>query len=138
MNKENSDITNKCLLVGDKLMPEMHLYQPKIGKYSACGPFTKHEQRIKDFMKDGKLGHVYKNELDKACFQHDMAYSKYKDLKGRTQSDIVLKNKAYKIATNPKYGFQRALASMVWKFFDKRSKRILCEKVLGSGINNDQ
>ena len=68
----------------------------------------------------------------KACFQHDMACNKYEDLKGRAQSNIVLKNKAYKIAVNPNVdGFQRALASMVGKFFDKRSK-----KVLGSGIEN--
>ena len=53
-------------------------------------------------MQDGKLSHIYKNELDKACFQHDMAYNKYKDLQVRTQSDIVLKNKAFKIATNLK------------------------------------
>ena len=53
-------------------------------------------------MKDCRLSHIYKNELDKACFQHDMDYSKYKDLKGRTQYDIVSKNKAYKIATNPR------------------------------------
>ena len=85
-------------------------------------------------MKDDRLSHIWKNQLDKACFQHDMAYNKYKDLNGRTQSDIVLKNKAYKMAVNPRIdGFQRALASMVWKFFDKRSK-----KVLGSGIENKQ
>ena len=67
-------------------------------KYSTCGPFTKHTKRIYELMKDGRLSHIYKNELDKACFQHDMAYNKYKDLKGRTQSDIFLKNKGYKIA----------------------------------------
>ena len=56
MNKENNDIINKFLLIGDKSMPEMHLYQPgKIGKYSACGPFNKHQQRINQFMKDGRL-----------------------------------------------------------------------------------
>ena len=92
MNK-NNDIINKFLLVGDKFIPELHLYQPgKIGKYIACGPFTKHDKRNQNFMQDGKLSHIYKNELDKVCFQHDMAYNKYKDLKGRTQSDIVLKN----------------------------------------------
>ena len=75
-------------------------------------------------MKDGRLSHVYKNELDKACFQHDVAYNKYKDLKNRTQSDIVLKNKAYKIAVNPKKdGFRRALASMVWKFLMKDQRK---------------
>ena len=72
--------------------------------------------------------------MDKAYFQHDMTCNEYKDLQGRTQSDIVLKNKVYKIAINPKFdGFQRALASMVWKFFNERSK-----KVLGSGVNNQQ
>ena len=63
----------------------------------------------------------------------DQPYNKYKDLKGRTKSGIFLKNKAYKIAANPKYDFQRALASMVWKLFDKRSK-----KVLGPGVDNRQ
>ena len=115
MSKENRDIINRFLLVGNTFMPEMHLYQPKIGKYFACGPFTKHEQSFQNYIKDGKLGHIYKTELDKACFQYDMAYDKYKDLKRRIQSNIVLKSKAYKIATNPNYydGFQRALASMV-------------------------
>ena len=61
--------------------------------------------------------------MDKACFQHDMAYGKYKDLKRRTESDKVLKDKAFAIASNPKYdGYQRALASMAYKFFDKKSK----------------
>ena len=68
--------------------------------------------------------------MDKACFQHDMAYGDFKDLKRRTQSDKVLKYKAFKIASNPKYdGYQRGLASMVYKFFDKKSK--------GSGIKNE-
>ena len=59
-----------------------------------------------------------KNDLYKACFQHDVAYGKYKDLTKRTQSD-----KALKIASNPKYdGYQRGLASMVYKFFDKNSR----------------
>ena len=63
------------------------------------------------------------------CFQHDMAYGKYKDLEKRTQSNKVLKYKAFKIANNPKYdGYQRGLTSMVYKFFDKKSK--------GSGIKN--
>ena len=118
MNKESNDIINKILLVSDKFMPELHLWDPKVKKYSDCVPFTKHTQRISKFLNTGLLSEIYKNELDKACFQQDIAYNKYKDLKGRTQSDIVLKNKAYKIATNLRYdGFQRALASMVWKFF---------------------
>ena len=80
-------------------------------------------------MQTGNTNFIYKNELDKACFQHDMAYGKSKDLIKRTQSDKVLKDKAFKIASDPKYdGCQRGLASMVYKFFDKKYK--------GSGIAN--
>ena len=113
MNKANS-IINKFLLAGDKFMPEMHLRDPIVDTYSACGPFTKNKQRIQKFMETGDTRYIYKNDLDKACFQHDMAYGDFKDLKRRTQSDIVLENKAYKIATNPKCnGYERGLASMV-------------------------
>ena len=78
-----------------------------------------------------KLSYIYKNDLDKACFQHDMAYSKFKDLEKRTQSDIVLKNKAFTIASNPKYnGYEGGLASMIYKFFDGKSK--------GSGLKENQ
>ena len=101
----------------------MHLVDPIVKKYSACGPFTKHTQRIQDFLNTGKLSYISKNDLDKACFQHDMAYNKFKDLEKRTQSDTVLKNKAFKIASNPTYnGYERGLASMVHNFFDKKSK----------------
>ena len=79
MNEENKDIINKFLLIGDIFMPEMHLWDPKVKKYSACGPFTRHQQRINDFMKDG---------------------------------------------------YQRGLASIVYNFFDERTK--------GSGINNEK
>ena len=73
---------------------------------------------------------IYRNELDKACFQHDMAYGKSKDLAKRTQTDKVLRDKAFKIESDPKYGgYQRGLASMVYKFFDKKSS--------GSGIANE-
>ena len=81
-------------------------------------------------MQTGHTIFFYKNELDKACFQHDMAYGKTKDLVKRTQSDKFLKYKAFKIASDPKYdGYQRGLASMVYKFFDKKSS--------GSGIVNE-
>ena len=74
-------------------------------------------------MQTGDTNYIYKNELDKACLQHDIAYGKYKDLEKRTQSDKVLKDKAFEIANNPKYdGYQRGLASIVYKFFDKKSK----------------
>ena len=99
-------------------MPELHFVDPIVKKYSVCGPFTKHTQRIQDFLNTGKLSHIYKNDLVKACFQHDMAYNKFKDLEKRTQSDIVLKNKALKIASNPKYNaYEGGLASMVYNFF---------------------
>ena len=88
-------------------MPEMNLKQPGF-MYSACDPFTKSKQRIKKFMQTENTNFIYKNELDKACFQHDMAHGKSKDLVKRTQSNKVLKGKAFKIASNPKYdGYQR-------------------------------
>ena len=72
-------------------------------------------------MQTRDTNYIYKNGLDKACFQHDMACDKYKDLEKRTQSDKVLKDKAFTITNNPKYdGYQRGLASMVYKFFDKK------------------
>ena len=85
-----NEIVNKFLLIGDKLMPKMHLKQP-VFTYSACNPLTKNKERIENFMQTGGTNFVYKNELDKACFQHDMAYEKTKDLVKRTQSDKVLK-----------------------------------------------
>ena len=115
MNK----IINKCLLAGDKFMPEMHLRQPRF-TYSACGSFTKNKERIEKFMQTGNTDFIYKNELGKACFQHDMGYGKSKDLVRRTQSDKFLRNKAFTIASDPKYdGYQRGLASMVPKFWKK-------------------
>ena len=66
--------------------------------------------------------YIYKNELDKACFQHHMAYGDFKDIKRRTASHRILRDKAFNITKNPKYdGYQRGLASMVYKFFDKNS-----------------
>ena len=91
---------NKLLLAGDKFMPEIHLRQPQF-TYSACGPFTKHEQRIQKFRETGDTNCIYKNELDKACFVHDAAYSDSKDLTKRTVADKILKNKAFDIAKVP-------------------------------------
>ena len=83
-------------------------------------------------MQTGNTNFIYKNQFDKACFQH-VAYGKTKDLVKRTQSDNVLKNKAFKIASGPKYdGYQRGLASMVYKFFDKKSASL--NKYKGGGI----
>ena len=100
-------------------MPEIHLKQPGFS-YSACGPFTKHKERIQKFKETGDTKYIYKNELDKACFQHDMTYRDmtYGDL-ARTASEKVLRDKAFNIAKNPKYdGYQRGLASMIYKFFE--------------------
>ena len=59
--------------------------------------------------------------MDKACFAHDATYSDSKDLTIRTVADKILKNKAFDIAKDPKYdGYQRGLASMVYKFFDSK------------------
>ena len=106
-------------------MPEMHLKQSGF-TYSVYGPLTK--ERIQKFEETGDTSCIYKNELDKACFQHGMSYGDFKDLKRRTAFDKISKDKAFNIAKNPKYdGYQRGLASMVYKFFDKKSKR--------SGVN---
>ena len=66
-------VINKFLLAGDKRMPEMHLKEPQC-TYSACGPFTKNKERIQKYKETGDSRYIYRNELDKACFQHDMAY----------------------------------------------------------------
>ena len=64
---------NKSLLAGDKFMPEIHLTQPGF-TYSACATFTKNKERIKKIRETGDTNYIYKNELDKACFQQDMTY----------------------------------------------------------------
>ena len=121
-----NNVINKCLLAGDKFMPEMHLRQPQFF-YSTCGSFARHKERIKEFKIAGDTRYISRNELDKACFQHDSAYADHKDLINRTKSDKVLRDKAYNIASNPEYdGYQRGLASMGYKYFDKKS--------MGSGI----
>ena len=69
-------------------------------------------------MQTRNVDFIYENELDEACFQHDMAYGKTKDLLKRTESNQLLKEKAFKIASDPNFdGYQRGLASMVYKFF---------------------
>ena len=118
MNK----IVNKFLLFGDKFMPEMHLRQPWF-TYSTCGPFTKNKESIKKFKQTGDTNYIYKNELDKVCFQHDNTYGDFKDLKKRTIADKVLRDKAFKIASDQKYyGYQRGLVSMDINFLIKSHK----------------
>ena len=121
-----NDIINKFLLAGDKFMSEMRLRQPGF-IYSACGSFTKNKERIKKFKQTGDSRYIYKNELDKACFQNDMAYGNFKDLAKRTAADKVLRYKAFNIAKDPKCdGYQRGLSSMAYKSFEKKTK--------GSGV----
>ena len=109
-------------------MPKMHLKQPGFA-YSACRPFTKNKEKIQKFKETEDTKYIYRNELDKVYFQHDMAHGDFKDLAKRTAADKVLRDKAFNIAKDLKYyGYQRGLASVVYKFFVK--------KTAGSGIKS--
>ena len=95
-------------------MSELHL------KFTR--PFTKHRERIQKYRETSNLKYLYRNELDKACFAHDAAYSDSKDLAKTTISDKVLKYRTYEIARNSGYdGYQRALASIVYRCFTKKT-----------------
>ena len=86
-------------------MPKMHLKQPQF-TYNASVPFTKNKERIQKFKETGDSRYVYKNELDKACFQHDKVYGDFKAT--RDAADKVLRNKAFNITKDVKYdGYQR-------------------------------
>ena len=100
MRMKMNKVVNKSLLAGDKFMPDMHLKQLGL-TYSVSGPFTKNKERIQKFKETGDTRYIYKNELDKTCFQHDMAYGEFKDLARRTASGKVLRDKAFTIAKNP-------------------------------------
>ena len=132
-----NEIVNRFLWAGDKFVPENHLKQLAF-TYRASALFTKNKERIQKFKETGNTSYIYKNELDKACFQHHMAYGDFKDLKRRTASDKILKDKAFDIAKNSKYvGYQGGLASMVYKFFDRKSASFTDRSVSGSGIVNN-
>ena len=89
-----------------------------------------------DHLLTGDTNYIYKNELDKACFVHNAAYHDSKDLIKRTATDKILKNKAFDIAKDPKYdGYQRGLASMVYKFFDSQVA-LPDKKSVGSGAKH--
>ena len=106
---------NKFLLAGDKFMSEMHLKQPGF-TYRASGLFTINKERIEKFMQTKNTDFIYKNKLDKACFQHGLWRTK------RLPLEKVLRDKAFKNSNDPKYdGYQTGLASMVYKFFDEKS-----------------
>ena len=110
-------------------MPEMHLKQPGF-TYSVCGPFNKNKEKIQKFKETGYSRYIYKNKLDKACSQHDMANGDFKDLAKRTASDKAWRDKTLNIAKYLKYdGYQRGFASIVYNVFDKNSA--------GSGIKKE-
>ena len=103
-----NEIVNKCLLIGHKFMPKMNLRQPGL---------RESEERILKCKETGDSLYIYQNELDKACFQHDMAYGDFKDLPRRTPSDKTLRDKAFNIAKNPKYdGYLKGFVSVVYNF----------------------
>ena len=103
-------------------MQELHLKQPRF-PYSASEPSTKHSGRNQKFRETGNLKHLCRNELNKACFAHDAAYSDSKDWAKKNISGKILNEKDYEIARNCNYdGYQRALAIMVCKFFDKKKE----------------
>ena len=86
-------------------MPEMHLKEPAaLGKpgftYSACRPFTKNKKLIRKFKESGDTNYIFRNELDKACFQQDVADGDFKYLAKKTASDKILRDKAFNIAKN--------------------------------------
>ena len=107
------------MLTRDKFTPKLNFKQSGF-TYSACRPFTKHRERIRKFRETDNLKHLYRNELDKACFAHDAAYSDSKDLAKTTISDKILKDRAREIARNCIYdGYQAAFASIVYSFLTK-------------------
>ena len=116
-----NEIVNKFLFAGGKFLFKMRLRQPGF-TYSACEPFTKNKERIETFKETGDSRYIYQNELDKGCFQHDVAYGDFKDLPRRKAYDKILRDKAFTNAKNLKYdGYQRVLASMVYNVFDKNT-----------------
>ena len=102
----------------------MHLKQPGF-TYSACGLFTKNKERIQKFKETGDIKYIYRNELDKACFLHDIAYGDFKDLARITAPDKALRDKAFNIAKSSEYdGFEDALLLWFINFLIK-SRKIL-------------
>ena len=125
---KTNKIVTKFLLAGDKFVPEMHLRQPGF-TYSAYGSFIKNKERIQKFKETGDSRYLYQNELDEACFQHDMAYRDFKDLNRRTFEYRVLGDKALNSGKILKYDeYQRGLTSIVYNIFVKKTS--------GSGTKN--
>ena len=109
---------------------ELHLMDPIVGKYSACGPGTKHKERIKKYLQTGDVTSLYKNQLDAACFDHDKGYAKHRDVAGRQPYDQKLIEDTEKIIADRSIdGYQRGYASLINKFFSKK---------IGAGLNRRQ
>ena len=105
---------------------------------SGYRPFTKNNERIQKFKETEYSRYIYQNELDKACFQHDMAYADFKDLTRRTVSDKILPDKVFNIAKDPKYdGYQRGLPSMFYNFFDRKTSGGAATLANKSAIKNE-
>ena len=116
-----NELVHKFLLAGDKFMSEMDLEQLGL-TYGSCRPFTKNKERIQKIKQAGDSRYIYQNELDRACFQRDLAYGDFNDLTSRTASNKILRDKAFNTAKNPKHhGYQRGLASIVYIYFDKKT-----------------
>ena len=120
----------------NKTINKFLLKQP-VFTYIACGPLTKHCEKIQKFRETSHLKHLYRNWLDKACFANDAAYCESKNLAKRTISDKILKDRAYEIAKNCGYdGYERALASMVYKSFDKTTgSGVIATSKAGVSVN---
>ena len=129
-----NEIVNKFFLVEYEFMPEMYLRQPGF-TYSASRPFTKNKKRIKRFKESGDWRYIYQNEVDKAFFQHDMTYRRFKELPRRTVSDKVLHNKAFNVAKNPRYdGIKKVLLQWFIFFFDKKSSATHANQFAGNAV----
>ena len=131
-----NEIVNTFLLAGDKFMIALHLRPPGF-TYRVCGQFTKNKERIQKFKETGDSQYIYQKKLDKACFQHDMAYGDFKDLTTWTASDKIFHDKAFDIAKNPKYdGYKHGLDPMVYKSFDKKSVSLAEKSASGGSVKN--
>ena len=98
----------------------MHLKQPRLT--IVLVDHLQKTKKDKKFKETGESRYVYQNELDKACFQHDLAHGDFEDLTRRTVSDKILLDKAFNIAKSQKYdGYQRGLTSTVYNVFDKKN-----------------
>ena len=129
------------MLIRDKSMPKLHLRQKEF-TFSASGSFAKYREKIQSIKETSNLKYIFKNELDKTCFSHDVAYAD-KDVAKRTVSEKILKDRTYDISWNPKYdGYQRGLVTMVYRFFDKKTRsrpninEVLAQELQKTDIKN--